>query len=130
MNSNCSNVLDLSNLQEQLKKSLCFKNCIDLSRYSVSNFKSFPRSLQQFFLTVGQKDFGNKIPDFLLFLSLGLSTDIFIRSPWPISHTQTYNIMKRGLWTNDYYSDTLQPNEKMSNLFMSFCTIFSYVILG
>ena len=32
------------------------------SRPSASNFKSFSRSLGQFFLTVGQNNFGNKIP--------------------------------------------------------------------
>ena len=31
---------------------------------SASNFKSFSRSLEQFFLTVGQNNFGNKIPIF------------------------------------------------------------------
>ena len=31
------------------------------SRPSASNFKNFSRSLEQFFLTVGQKSFGNKI---------------------------------------------------------------------
>ena len=36
------------------------------SRPSASNFKSFSRSLEQFFLTVGQNNFGNKIP--LLFM--------------------------------------------------------------
>ena len=35
------------------------------SRTSASNFKSFSRSLEQCFLTVGQNNFGNKIP-FLL----------------------------------------------------------------
>ena len=34
------------------------------SRPSASNFKSFSRSLEQFFLTVGQNNFGNKIPYF------------------------------------------------------------------
>ena len=29
---------------------------------SASNFKSFSRSLKHFFLTVGQNNFGNKIP--------------------------------------------------------------------
>ena len=32
------------------------------SRPSASNFKSFSRSLEQFFLTLGQNNFGNKIP--------------------------------------------------------------------
>ena len=31
LNNNCSNVLDLRNLQKQVKKEFCFKNCADLS---------------------------------------------------------------------------------------------------
>ena len=52
-------------------------NCsIDLkitnSRPSASNFKSFSQSLEQFFLTVNQNNFGNKIP----FLALALKLKI------------------------------------------------------
>ena len=62
----------------KLKKAFCYQklfwpftvwiNCSsDLkifanSRPSVSNFKSFSRSLEHFFLTVGQNNFCNKIP--------------------------------------------------------------------
>ena len=77
-NSNSSNLLDMRNLQEQGKHSVT-KNCPDLSlfewimyssdlkkfasfRPSASNFKSFSWSLEQFFLTVGQNNFDNKIP--------------------------------------------------------------------
>ena len=68
----------MRNLQEQVKKAFCYQklfwpftvwiNCSsDLkdfanSRPSASNFKFFSRSLKQFFLTVGQNNFGNKIP--------------------------------------------------------------------
>ena len=38
-----------------------FANCWP----SATNFKSFSQSLEQFFLTVGQNNFGNKIPFFL-----------------------------------------------------------------
>ena len=38
------------------------------SRLSASNFKSFSRSLEQFFLTVAQNNFGNKIPILLIIL--------------------------------------------------------------
>ena len=78
MNSNCSNLLHLRNLQEQVKKAFCYQklfwpftvwiNCSsDLKIFanswpSASNFKSFSWSLEQFFLTVGQNNFGNKIP--------------------------------------------------------------------
>ena len=80
MNSNCSNVLDMKNLQEQVKKAFCYQKLFwpftvwidcssDLKIFansgpSASNFKSFSRSLEQFFLTVGQNNFGNKIPFF------------------------------------------------------------------
>ena len=80
-------VLDLRNLQEQVKKAFCYQKLfwpftiwIDCSSDlktlanswpSASNFKSFFPSLDQFFLTVGQNNFGNKIP---LYFSLGNST--------------------------------------------------------
>ena len=61
--------------KNKLKKYSVTKNCSDLftncssdlksianSRPSASNFKNFSRSLEQFFLTVGQNNFGNKIP--------------------------------------------------------------------
>ena len=70
----------MRNLQEQVKKAFCHQklfwpfpvwiNCSsDLknfanSQHSASHFKSFSRSLGQFFLTVGQNNFGNKIPRF------------------------------------------------------------------
>ena len=70
----------MRNLQEQVKKAFCYQklfwpfttwiNCSsDLKNFalpSASNFKSFSRSEEQFFLTVGQNNFGNKIP-FLYF---------------------------------------------------------------
>ena len=81
MNSNCSNLLYLRNLQEQVKKAFCYQklfwpftvwiNCSSdhkifaNSRPSASNFKSFSRSIEQFFLIVGQNNFGKKIPFFL-----------------------------------------------------------------
>ena len=70
----------MRNLQEQVKKAFCYQklywpftvwiNCSsDLKNFansqpSASNFKSFSRSLEHFFLTVGQNNFGNKIPLF------------------------------------------------------------------
>ena len=67
----------MRNLQEQVKKAFCYQklfwpftvwiNCFSHlknfanSRPSASNFKSFYRSLEQFFLTaVGQNNIGNK----------------------------------------------------------------------
>ena len=73
---NCSNFIDLRNLQEQVKRVLCCKklfwpftdqaNCSNYlkifanTRPSALNFKSFSWSLQQLFLTVGQNNFCNK----------------------------------------------------------------------
>ena len=74
LNFNCSNSLEIRNLHEQVKKAFCGQkfavwiNCSsDLKNFakswaSASNFKSFSRSLEQFFLIVGQKNLGNKIP--------------------------------------------------------------------
>ena len=69
----------MRNLPEQIKKAFCYQklfwpftiwiNCSsDLKNFANSqpsalNFKSFTQSLEQFFLTVGQNNFGNKIPD-------------------------------------------------------------------
>ena len=80
LNSSCSNLSDMRNLQEQVKKAFCYQkffwpftvwiNCPsdlkDFANYwpSASNFKSFCRSLEQFFLTVDKNNFGNKIPLF------------------------------------------------------------------
>ena len=68
----------MRNLQEQVIKVFCYQklfwpftviiNCSsDLKIFAnswplASNFKRFSRSLEQFFLTVGQNNFGNKIP--------------------------------------------------------------------
>ena len=99
MNFNCSTVLDLRNIQEQLKKAFCYQkwfwpfnvwtNCSsDLknfanSRPSVSNFKRFSQSLEQFFLTVCQNNFGNKIP----FLRKFMKTRILFQKRFqPIAH--------------------------------------------
>ena len=49
------------------------------SRPSTSNFKSFSRRLEQFFLTVSQNKFGKKIP--ILWLTMGW---IYIGSSIPI----------------------------------------------
>ena len=78
LNSNCSYLSYLRNLQEQAKKAFCYQKLFwpftvwiscpsDLktfatSRPLTSNFKSFSQSLEQFFVIVGQNNFGNKMP--------------------------------------------------------------------
>ena len=56
------------------------------SRPSASNFKSFSRSLEQLFLTVGQNNFGNKIP----FI-------VFHRSRQPLTLSNTGKPRDQGL---------------------------------
>ena len=72
LNPDCSNVFDLRNLQEQVKNAFCYQklfwpftvwiNCSSYlknlanSRPAASNFKSFSRSLEQFFLTVSRSE--------------------------------------------------------------------------
>ena len=74
LNSDCSNLLDMRNLQEQIKKAFCYQKkywpTVRINRSSdikffenstrptASNFKSLSRSLEQFFLKVGQNNFG------------------------------------------------------------------------
>ena len=78
LNFNCSNLLVMRNLQEQVKKALFDQTLFWFFTFWInyssnlkifvnsgplaSNFKSFSRSLEHFFLTVGQNNFGNKIP--------------------------------------------------------------------
>ena len=60
LNSNCSSLLHLSNLQEQVKKHSVIK--VNLT---------FQCSNKLFYLTVGQNNFGNKIPNAVLNSCLG-----------------------------------------------------------
>ena len=68
MNYSCSNWWDMRNLQEQVKKTFCYqKLCLPFIAWincstDLKNFACFSRSVEQFFLTVGQNNFGNKIP--------------------------------------------------------------------
>ena len=58
MNHNCSNLLDIRNLQEQVKKAFCYQKMFWLFTVWINcsnDLKTFSRSLEQFF------NFGNKI---------------------------------------------------------------------
>ena len=115
MNSNCSYLLDLRNIQEQVKKAFCYQklfwpftvwiNCssdlknFENSQPSASNFKSFSRSVEQFFLTVGQNNFGNKIPSFCVQVSVFwplLVSDAEIRRLPAISDAQWVDAISVG----------------------------------
>ena len=84
---NCSNLLDLRNLEHSVTfHCTVWINCSsDLkkfgnSRPSALKFKSFSSSLEQFFLTVGQNNFDNKIPFFFTpFFFLSLIQSVYSR---------------------------------------------------
>ena len=72
LSSNCSNLFNMRNLQEQVKNVFCYQklfwpftvriNCLkDLKKIANFSLKSFSWSLEYFFLTVGQNYFVNKI---------------------------------------------------------------------
>ena len=63
LNYNCSDILDLKNFQEQVKKAFRLKNWSDLSLFQDwLEFQKFFSITRTIFLTVGQNNFGNKIP--------------------------------------------------------------------
>ena len=101
----------MRNLQKQVKKAFCYQklfwpftvwiNCSsDLKNFansppSASNFKNFIQSFEQFFLTVGRNNFGNKIPylyryDNLKFLCELLNS--YMRYKFPYFQNLPYEI--------------------------------------
>ena len=125
MNYNCSIFWDLRNLQEQVKKAFCYQklfwpftvwiNCssdlknFENSRLSASNFKSFSRSLEQFFLTVGQNNFGNKIP---------------LLHTWILNDSARFFFLLLVSLSFHYFS---QIHEKLSISFMHVKQTFFYI---
>ena len=82
LNYNCSNSLDKKNLQEHVEEKFCYQklfgpfnvqtNCTSDCEYLLKleaksrEFARILRSLEHFFLRVGQNNFGNKVPFFIL----------------------------------------------------------------
>ena len=64
------------------------------SRLSALNFKSFSRSLEHFFLTVGQNNFGNKIPD-ICFTKIAHHRTLLERL-WPTHRTAHLLLLTRA----------------------------------
>ena len=122
----------MRNLQEQVKKAFCYQklfwpftvwiNCSsDLfanSQPSASNFKSFSRSLEHFFLTVGQNNFGNKIPKLVFALHKKLfpmfqSNNLrLIQLIVCFFHFAKHNVI--GRFHNEVISHTLGKREKIN----------------
>ena len=78
---------------------------------SASNFKSFSRSLEQFFLTVGQNKFGNKTP----FLSQSLK---YRRPKFPLAGGKLFSVdtgfsVVLDYWVNKKTGNVLPVNTKL-----------------
>ena len=103
-------------VQNKLKKYTVTKNCLTLltiwlncpsdlknfanSRPSALNFKSFSRSLEQFLLTVGPNNFGNKLP-FLLMHN---------------SHFEKQNKFKHKRDKNFFCNESIKAKKKLYSL--------------
>ena len=65
----------------------------------LKNFKSFSRSLEQFFLTVGQNNFGNKIP--------------FLTGSWRFLRGNKFEQFRTQIGTNNWDLETYKKSYKM-----------------
>ena len=108
LNYNCSSLLDIRNLQEQVKKAICYQklfwpftvwtNCSTNanSQPSASDFKFFSQSLEQFFLTLGQNNLGNKIPFLAYFLAFKLR---YVKASRYVDYLECVSTFKYVLFT-------------------------------
>ena len=116
--------------RNKLKKAFCFQlfwhftvwiNCsMDFKVFanswpSASNFKSFSRSLEQFFLTLGQNNFGNKIPLPFQRLFGDILCQLFYQLFFGFCHIHLFGLhvslsrqrYSRGCWAGEYFSNCL-----------------------
>ena len=135
MSSNCSNLLDMINLQEQVKKAFCNQklfwtftvwiNCSsDLkffanSQHSASNLKSFSWSLEQFFNTVGQ----NNLRAFQTIAEIKTTNFGFC----PLKFTQLFNqsvevfVYTTCGWEGSWVEHREHPWRTLHTTFHSYC---------
>ena len=126
----------MRNIQEQVKKAFCYQkllwpftvwiNCSgDLKNFANSwpstlNFNSFSRLLEHFFLTVGQKNFGNKISNFydLLLEKVFLVIEkTFEMRGWRPRIRKKFEIT-RTIYSNSERSEKFLVTECFFNLFL------------
>ena len=104
MNSYCSNSSDMRNLNEQVKKAFSYQNLFwpftvwincssDLKFFANSRPRSFFRSQNNFFLTIGQNNFCNKIPK---------SWDFFFNEEILFNLT-SFSLYRYNAYWNSYY---------------------------
>ena len=122
---------DLRNLQEQVKKAFCYQKLFWPFTVWIS-FASFSRSLVQFFLTVGQNDFGNKIPFLfwkknqyicryskILHCSPSYEVDIR-RCPFSLKKKKVWALAELVNWVSFLTSRLTAPLSKLSLIFRPF----------
>ena len=138
LNLKFSNSLDMRNLHEQVEKAFCYQkffwpltavwlNCsIDLKIFanswpsSASNFKSyFDHYVEQSLFTIGQNNFGNKIP---LFPSTDFHTNdtSFSQTSNNILNSHIHSLFKPCYITLGKYKNLCKPNIeciRMSGIF-------------
>ena len=126
----------LRNLQEQVKKAFCYQKLFwpftvwinfssDLksfanSRPSASNSKSVSQSLEQFFLTVGQNKFGNKIP---FLFPLSFSPYWSLLDFWKIKLDELDSLFILNL---NFAGYTGSKNQVQNRLKIKFCQFFIF----
>ena len=94
---------------------------------SASNFKSFSWSVEQFFLTVGQNNFGNKIPNFTFYL---ISKHFFFPSVKQ-KHTEFNNKQlkkKDSKQHTNFYNQTTYYRRSQIRWFIDLVVTFSFWI--
>ena len=116
------------------------------SQPSASNFKQFSRSLEQFFLTVGQNNFRNKIPFISFFYFIFLQKCFEMRTLWcdmhriwclccayswgqtSKSHQIAYKVVWPQLWSfEDVIQQGLDFSKKISKRKMIFLIWLSHM---
>ena len=137
MNSNCFNFLDMRNLQKQVKKAFfCQKMfwpftawtyCSSDLKIFANSRPRFSRSLEQFFLTVDQNNFGHKILFILKMIGHALKKT-------SARNTCNYRIEHKTMPWGPHISTVqycfiwnLCSSTQWTTIFLTLCSIFSFV---
>ena len=104
----------MRNLQEQIV--LVIPKILQILGLSASNCKSFSQSVEQFFLTVGQNNFGNKIPFFIVTKNYNYFILLQI-----CNHPQLLEVPSSNPLEDSGHTTTQPVPEKDSSL--SFCRV-------
>ena len=95
---------------------------------SASNFKSFSRLLEQFFLTVGQNNFGNKIPFHPLMASFQSNPYSLLLLRRGLDRSVHVTLFKRKAWILPIksYMKFLMPHATTYTYYSVLSTMYTY----